>query len=221
MTGNRPAVAAFFGFLFALVAFGTAGSCGPNYDCDANTPCDFGFTCIQGYCQEVACATSQQCPIEHYCNDNRACAPGCQNDDDCYPGFACDTDIGQCEEEDCIESSVDCGYREFCNTATGDCYDAGGDFCRPCEPEADDCASGNICWAGYCAVSCDGGHECPSGFQCATFVDETGNPVGNWCITYCWLYEGYDPGSLAQPPSGNITLPIEYYGDPAELLGEP
>lgn len=204
------------GALGALLALFLVGCNGDRFECAADNPCDFGFTCVAGFCEEVACATSAQCPIEHFCNSSRECVEGCEVDDDCKPGFSC-SDEGECVQDACEDTSVDCGYKEFCNSATGECYDAGGDFCRPCEPNGDDCGTDNICWAGYCAVNCDGNRECPSGFQCVPFTDNTGNIIAFQCITYCWLYEGYEPGNFsAVAPNHPGALPLEC--DDAELL---
>jgi hypothetical protein len=209
------------GVLWSVLLVVGLGGCTNKFECDAETPCDFGYTCLAGFCEESACATSAQCPMEQHCDSNRKCVPGCENSGDCYPGFYCETDSGECLEEACVDSHVDCGYREYCNPATGECYDAGGDFCKPCEPEEDNCAAGNLCWAGYCAVSCDEGRECPSGFECALFVNEVGLPVGNYCITYCWLYEDYEPGSFATAPPVESPLPVAPEVDPTDLLPAP
>lgn len=204
-----------------LLLAGCTGSSGN--ECDAETPCAFGSTCIDGFCVEAQCATSDQCPMEHYCTDSRQCTPGCEGDGDCLPGYQCDLDEATCVEAACEDSHVDCGFRQYCNTATGECYDAGGDFCKPCEPDNDDCGAGNICWAGYCAVNCDGDRECPSGFQCAPFTDGTGNVVTYQCITYCWLYDDYEDDAFLQAPDVKGALPLqpEPGTDPRELLGTP
>ena len=57
------------------------------FDCDSATPCAFGQTCVQGFCQDVACATSAQCPINQYCTANRQCVDGCEHDSDCEAGY--------------------------------------------------------------------------------------------------------------------------------------
>jgi len=186
---------------WVLPALILLAGCKPKFECDEETPCEFGSTCVFGFCEEVACATSQQCPIENYCDPvSRQCVEGCEEHTDCLAGSVCDTDEGVCVEAECENTSTDCGYKEYCNSSTGDCYAAGGDFCKPCEPQDDECGSGNICWAGYCGVNCEGGRECPSGFECAPFTDDVGNIVTYQCITYCWLYEGYTPGAFVKPP---------------------
>ncbi len=208
-------------FTLLLVAFATL-SCKPRYECSAETPCPFGETCVGGFCQEVACATSAQCPVDHFCTVGRQCVPGCEVDGDCAAGFVCDAEEAACVEADCQDTRTDCGYKEYCNAATGECYTAGGDFCKTCTRRADDCAPGNVCWGGYCAVNCDNGRECPSGFDCLPFVDEVGNVVGNYCITYCWQFEGYAPGSFARGPEDAGPLPLECDEDEArELLPPP
>lgn len=177
--------------------------CGKTFECDEETSCDFGETCVAGLCQESACATSAQCPIETYCAPNRRCEPGCEADADCRAGYECNlsTTPGTCEQEPCVSSHVDCGFGEFCNAATGECYAAGGQYCRPCEPETvtQDCGAGGVCYAGACAPDCAGGRECPSGFECLPFVNDAQQIVAWRCFTYCWLYDDYDPGSFRMP----------------------
>jgi len=188
--------------LVAIVAFFCVpfvGCNGAPPECDAATPCTgFGETCVAGECLAGSCATSAQCSMEHYC-DGRSCQPGCEQPSDCYPGFTCNSELQVCEEDGCDNTSVDCGYREFCNVATGDCYDAGGKYCSFCDEDAE-CGDGNLCLAHYCGVDCSGGRECPSGFECYGFPDEFGNVAAYQCFTYCWLYEDYEPDSFAREP---------------------
>ena len=175
----------------------SAVGCGSNdASCDADNPCDFGEMCVLGECVTAECVTSEQCPMETYCAD-RACTDGCENDDDCFAGDQCNTEDGVCEPAACDETAVDCDFREFCNTATGECYDAGNRYCMPCENDSD-CGGDNICYGNYCAVDCSDGQECPSGFECYPFSDGVGNTVGYWCYTYCGYYEDWD-GSETPP----------------------
>ena len=128
---------------------------------------------------------------------------GCTTDQDCYPGDRCDGETEQCVAQPCVDTQVDCGYREFCNTVSGECYDAGNLYCKPCDRDNEelDCGKDNLCFAGYCGVDCSEGKECPGGFDCYPFNDDSGNIVTWQCITYCWLYEDYDPGAFVQKPS--------------------
>lgn len=182
-----------------------ACSSGPSFECDENTPCGFGEVCQAGQCIEFRCATSAQCPIESYCFDGD-CLPGCAEDGDCKTGSSCNLETKQCEKLSCTDSSVDCGYREFCNSATGDCYDAGDQYCRFCNDDSE-CGEGNLCISHYCGVDCSRGQECPSGFECYGFPDDQGNIVAFQCFTYCWLYEGYEPGSFVKAPPED-TCPV-------------
>ncbi|MBN2798315.1 MAG: hypothetical protein JXX28_04145 [Deltaproteobacteria bacterium] len=176
-------------------ALSLAGCGGAAPACDAETPCPFGEDCVSGACVPATCASSDQCGVEERCVD-RACVPGCDNADDCYPGFTCEEHA--CAEAACEETAVDCGFKEFCNPLTGECYDAGGDYCRPCG-DASDCADGNECFLGYCLQDCSGGRECPAAFECYPFDDGAGNVVFLGCFTYCWLYDSYDPDAFSSP----------------------
>ncbi|MCO4745744.1 MAG: hypothetical protein KC912_13205 [Proteobacteria bacterium] len=186
---------------------------GTQAECDEELLCEgFGEVCIQGQCVLGSCSTNGDCPIEHTCVD-RECAPGCDRDNDCYPGSSCDVELSECVANACEETSVDCGYREFCNTLTGDCYDAGDQYCRPCTTASadEDCGEGNRCIGGFCGVDCAEGRACPGGFECYSFTDGGGNITDYQCWTYCWLYDDYDPGQDLATSSpdmpGTLKLP--------------
>lgn len=183
-------------------------SCGPKYECGEDQPCDFGEQCVAGFCTEPQCSSSQQCPIDHFCR-GRECIPGCQNDGDCRTGYSCDQELSECVVDECVDTHVDCGFREFCNVATGDCYDAGEQYCKPCRTstEAEDCGAGNECLNGYCGRACETSSDCPGGFECYPFENAQGQVVTYQCFTYCWLYEDYEPGALVAPPA-SVTGPL-------------
>ena len=206
---------AFFGAL--IFAFGA--SCGPTaeIECTETEPCpNITEQCVSGQCIDVGCSTSSQCPIESYC-DGGSCYRGCREDFDCYPGSHCDIEAdpaGTCVENACTDTRVDCGFREFCNLATGDCYDAGEQYCKKCDDDSD-CGDGNLCLNQSCGVDCSGGNECPAGFECYPFGDGSGEIVAYQCFTYCWLFDDYDPNGLDKkakvkplPPQVTGPLPI-------------
>lgn len=198
------------GLLLACMWLLLGGCAKEPAECSQEVPCEFGEVCIGGQCESGRCSTSAQCPMEHTCK-NRNCEKGCSTDNDCYPGSMCDMESGQCASAPCLDTQVDCGYREFCNTVTGECYDAGNLYCKPCDRDNEelDCGSDNICFAGHCGVDCSEGKECPGGFDCYPFNDESGNIVTWQCITYCWLYEDYKPGAFAKAPPGGLTLHLD------------
>jgi hypothetical protein len=200
--------------VIVIAWFGVSlGGCtGVEMECNQEESCDFGDICVGGQCVSGHCSTSAQCPMEFYCK-NRSCTAGCKTDGDCIPGSRCDLESDTCVAKPCVDSQVDCGYREFCNTATGECYDAGNLYCKPCDRDnqVEDCGADNECWAGYCGVDCSEGRACPGGFDCYPFGDESGNIVSWQCITYCWLYEDYEPGQFAKTPPDlpGRMLPID------------
>lgn len=180
------------------------------FECSEELPCSgLGEVCTDGQCVDARCANSSQCPMESHC-DNGDCLPGCVEESDCYPGSTCDVELKTCEPEACVDSQIDCGYREFCNAATGDCYDAGTQFCNYCDYQPNECGENNICYANYCGVDCSQGQECPGGFECSPFVDDVGNIVTYQCFTYCWLYEDLEPGDFVKGglrPLGPLPYP--------------
>jgi hypothetical protein len=168
------------------------GGCTPadrgGNECTADKPCGWGETCDNGFCVSGRCATSAQCPIEHFCEDD-ACVPGCRADTDCGPGTRCDVPLQTCIENACQDTQVDCAFGEYCDTTTGTCFDAGEQFCRPCE-RSSECGEGNVCFANFCGVDCND-RECPAGFDCIEITDQFDNITAFQCITYCPLYEDY------------------------------
>ncbi|MCB9777006.1 MAG: hypothetical protein H6742_00415 [Alphaproteobacteria bacterium] len=165
-------------------------ACGSPTECDEATPCGFGAVCVEGGCVQATCATSAQCPMESHC-DGGACAAGCGDDLDCFPGDACQPD-GSCASAECEDGRVDCAFGEFCDTDRGDCVDAGDPYCAQCRSDAD-CGDGNLCYGwgdngDWCAVACHSEQDCPAGYSCSVLGDGAGNPIGSYCITWCWLY---------------------------------
>lgn len=212
--------------LFVLFAFALSGCAGTDFECSEDEPCTgFGETCVQGECVVGACSSNVDCPMENVC-DGRSCRAGCSTDGDCFPGDVCNLVDQVCEPRGCIDTHVDCGYKQFCNAVAGECYDAGGVYCRPCSYRnvVDDCNGGdpsgtNECWNNYCTVDCSAGRECPSGFDCFPFGDRSGNIVSWQCLTYCWLYEDVPTGaSVDAPPPWSDVLPQNPDCDPATYL---
>lgn len=171
--------------LAVLALFGCPEPVGVGNECAEERPCGWGETCQNGFCRSGRCATSAQCPIESYCEGD-TCVPGCRADTDCGPGTRCDLAESACVETACQDTQVDCAFGEYCDTTTGSCYDAGEQFCRPCETDAT-CGEGNVCYANYCGVDCND-RECPAGFDCLPLYDTFGNVRTFQCITYCWMF---------------------------------
>lgn len=193
-----------------------AACTGKEPECSAEIPCaNIAETCQGDVCVTKRCANSSQCPMESYCNGGD-CFAGCVEEGDCYPGSTCDIETKTCLEDACTNTEIDCDYREFCNTATGDCYDAGSQYCNFCNYEPGECGDDrNICYAHYCGVDCSEGQPCPSGFECSPFTDEVGNIVTYQCFTYCWLYEGVEPGGPVKGglrPLGPLPYPESRVG---------
>ena len=153
-------------------------------DCTEDRPCDWGQVCVEGTCVQGSCATSAQCPIEHFCFAD-VCYPGCRADTDCSHGFHCDTELGTCEADRCEDTQIDCAFGEYCDTTTGTCFDAGEQFCRPCQRSVQ-CGENNRCWNNHCGVDCND-RECPAGFDCSPFRDAFGNIETYQCVAYCEL----------------------------------
>lgn len=158
-------------------------------ECSEDVPCALGAVCVAGKCESSSCVTSDQCGIDQYCAPNGTCTAGCEGDGDCKYGEYCDQDAKACAPAECTDTNIDCGFQEFCSPA-GECYTATGYYCHDCEEDGDCGGGGNLCYGGYCAVSCTSRSDCPSGFDCLGFTDSlTGNIIGYGCYAACWLYE--------------------------------
>lgn len=158
-------------------------------ECSEETACTgFGEECIEGTCVAASCATSDQCGIEQFCNKESICEAGCAADSDCMFGDLCDLQLATCVEAECTDTKLDCGFGEFCSLA-GDCYEAAGYYCQDCEDDGDCGGNGNICYGGYCGVTCEFDRDCPNGFDCLPFSDLSGNILFHQCWTACWLFE--------------------------------
>ena len=46
-------------------------ACDPEVECSEEQSCEFGSVCVDGSCQEIPCATSDQCGIEEFCEDRQ------------------------------------------------------------------------------------------------------------------------------------------------------
>ena len=214
--------------------------CGSSdYQCSETTPCEgLGETCVEGECVSKSCASSISCSMEQYC-DRGACVSGCAADTDCYPGDFCETESASCQPTGCRSTSLDCSFGQFCDMATGDCYDASGYYCMPCEDswgESDCGGNGNIClpWGAvgsFCGVTCEYETDCPAGYTCVGISDGNSNIITHQCIALCWIYEedrrsaaaatapgggplaGIDGGVIVKPdptePPGLETCPVE------------
>lgn len=180
-------------------------ACGgpPDAVCTQDIPCGWGETCVGGTCRAGICATSAQCPMEQHC-DSGACVEGCERDSDCFPGAACEPESGVCQSTRCEDTRVDCGFREFCDPTSGDCFDAGSQYCRPCTDNTD-CGVGNVCFARGCGVDC-ALDPCPNGFDCIPIVDNAGQIQTYQCITYCWIYDDSWPSAVTAA-AGAATSP--------------
>ncbi|MCP4806654.1 MAG: hypothetical protein GY884_15035 [Proteobacteria bacterium] len=187
--------------------------CEPEIECSEEIACEFGTVCEEGFCIEIPCSTSAQCGMEQYC-EGRTCVDGCSVDDDSYPGDICHAESSTCVERGCRDTQLDCGFSEFCNEANGECYGAGGYYCKSCEDDSACGSDDNMClnFGGgytYCGVYCEDDSECPSGFGCLPIGDFNGNIVSFQCITYCWLYDDYDGTFPADTNAGNVPMLTE------------
>ena len=175
-------------------------------ECSETIACGFGETCVEGQCRGQSCATSAQCGMEQYCGDDGECKNGCESDGDCYPGDICSALDQTCIAESCSDTREDCAFGEFCELYSGECYDAGGYYCKVCEDDNDCGGNGNLCLGfggsayDYCGVTCSSESDCPNGYTCAGISDASGNIVTYQCITYCWLYSE-DARSMAPATS--------------------
>ncbi len=197
-----------------LLSAGLLVGCDEGPECAEDSPCPFGSVCVEGTCEARYCATSAQCEMQQYCADG-VCTEGCADDGDCYPGETCDIELAECVPQGCSDTQRDCAYKEFCDTSSGECFQASGYYCQECGGDADCGGNDNTCYGGYCAPTCSTDEDCPAAFTCVPFVDLSGNIQYYGCYTYCWLFEDGDYSEIEAERSAAVAVPLD------ELLGIP
>lgn len=186
-----------------------AGCAQESAECSDTTPCTgFGQSCVEGVCKSRACSSSADCGMEAHCLDGE-CEAGCAVESDCYPGDTC-TD-GACTAKACRTTTLDCDFKEFCDVASGDCYEASGYYCGDCRDDNDCGGNGNRClsfgqYGSFCGVTCERSADCPAGFDCIP-VQDGGQVVTNQCITYCWVYITDDASGPPAPGATRAPVP--------------
>ncbi len=178
--------------------------CADHGDCAAEGEGQFG-ACVDGYCSEVECLVSTDCPRGTFCDaqgQDYTCDEGCLEDNDCLAGQVCDED-NTCQQAPCRSTILDCNFGEICNLGTGACQVAQGNYCDSCDPllhestdqhTLDQCddrilghpecgGTGSFCLGGegtgieaYCAVQCLEAADCPAGYQCAPITMSLSSP---------------------------------------------
>ena len=168
-------------------------------ECETSANCEDGTVCTEsGFCVEVSCISSVECPIESWCNsDTGTCQQGCLNDRDCLPTNVCNEDDRQCAAPGCRTTQLDCQVGQFCNSLSGQCYEAGGYYCQQCESKFD-CNGGvdgpNWCLRmggstqTYCGVDCSAGQQCPRAYSCGRVRTVGDVTVAYQCVAPCWEY---------------------------------
>ena len=167
---------------------------GGNIGCREDVECDYGYECVDGFCQPLPTPPDGTCPdggisFQDHCYercDDGVCPPGytcvvtpngpaclpiggggtnnCSIDDDCEPGYICVD--GHCVPKKCTDDS-DCGAGFKC--INGTCYPI-------CGPNGIDCPPGHICVdVGGDTVCMPDGHgqngchkddDCDPGYEC-------------------------------------------------------
>jgi hypothetical protein len=161
--------------------------------CDSAADCPAPAECVDRRCRVPGgCLTSVDCEeAETFCDvaTNR-CVPGCEVDEDCLDGFR-ECVSGRCQLKGC-RGAFSCAFGQFCTIETGQCVDAGPEYCATCnEREVDSCGARSVCGAleeggpGYCFVACsdDIDNLCPQGYGCQE-VDVDGD-MRRVCFRRC------------------------------------
>lgn len=192
------------------------GQCQIRVGCETSLECSQGQYCdrLSGNCLDRdRCTADVQCPLGFICDSVRfECVGGCRDVGDCTLGAVCECEDQQascqrmqCRVGPCGDNSY-CKYGESCVAEQeGDdkrCVrDQRGPFCEGCVfgPGQDYCRAGpndaNYCLvdtsknysAYYCGVDCNGGEECPWGFDCNDVLILTEQTCGG--VNQCPLRE--------------------------------
>ncbi|HCH64900.1 MAG: hypothetical protein CL927_16990 [Deltaproteobacteria bacterium] len=198
-------------------------------ECSEDIPCQDFASCVEGQCIVKKCSTNADCGMEAHCAGGQ-CAEGCKRNDDCYPGDECGAE-GNCVQEGCRITSVDCEFGQYCDPNSGDCYNASGLLCSQCSTSGDCGGDGNVCipwgsYGSYCGLQCSYDEDCPAGYMCLGLRDEFGSVVTTQCTTYCWLYGNSDEATGGPPPpdlqvqADQRVVVDQFDGQPLECASE-
>ncbi len=183
---------------------GSCGSCGLTRTCGADGLCsnDCTPTCEGKTCGADGCGGwCGSCPAAQYCNVNGQCGA------DCEPYCA----GRQCGGDGCGGSCGACGLGQYCTTNA---------TCVPWScTDTSECAVGQVCQAGVCAVRCGNGvcdpgetsvtcpMDCPSGLPCTSDADCPSDGVpctAEVCSTATATCRSIDlPGCTCTPDCAN------------------
>ena len=173
------------------------------------------IACVDGACENVECLASADCSLGSYCDTEGdfSCTEGCEQNSDCLAGFSCDG--GECSEDDCRSTVLDCDFLEVCNEDNGECEQVGGVICARCETSGNefddnstfgnfcddtflghvDCGVGALCGGGsqaglgHCMPPCETSADCPHGFQCQQLVFDVPCPEPILTTAVCYSTE--------------------------------
>jgi len=177
-------------------------------DACANTSeCGDGQLCLSEVCTDVGCTVSEDCAFQQYCDESFACVDGCGDSSDCIAGQECDVASNTCVDYGCRDSNLDCGYGEFCDTTTGECYPDERRHCGSCDVAStgNQCGQGSQCTAWLSGGECDGRNggeevfgviiewgngDCAPGQHCDPFThDQVATGIGycheDYCVVPC------------------------------------
>ena len=193
--------------LSGLLALPLSGCVQKAPACTSTVECDGGQACVESECRPVECLSSEDCSINHFCDKAYKCQEGCSSAADCLAGEECSG--GECVSYGCRDTQLDCNYGEFCDTTTGQCYEAEANYCKSCDATTtSSCSSGQ----GYCLAeavpgNCASDRDCDPGYSCDNF----GGSAGKLChLDYCAL--SCDPDDESPCPRGFDCVDIEGNG---------
>jgi hypothetical protein len=149
-------------------------TCIPVGTCGADRQCPAGQICASRQCTD-GCRSSDDCPLDAYCNTSYKCVTGCRDNKSCEY-------IDSVATPACQDTNS-CGLLDNCTN--GQCKPAGGLFCNKCSSGTQTyCDNGNtaVCLIypydsdgfnsdGYCSPICDAEHpNCPNGMDCGPVI---------------------------------------------------
>jgi hypothetical protein len=158
----------------ALLALTFLFSCGGGgQQCLYTSDCPEGNICTEtGVCAVAECADNSQCGIGSYCGDSHVCTAGCSEDLDCDAGKTCNVETHECNAYGCRTTQLDCALGQFCDTDSGQCLDDERGHCDVCDATAinPNCAQGQ----GTCVVwdigdPCNNDNQCDTDWTCDPF----------------------------------------------------
>ena len=171
--------------LFLSLVLAGCGKSNKDGSCTYHSDCADGELCRDSTCKAVECKSAEDCGFGRYCDGQFFCQDGCANDKGCAAGETCNAEKHTCKSYGCRSTELDCAYGQYCDTTTGECYEATEPLCKSCDISntSDECGSSALCFYTE-GDTCSSNADCEAGYDCVT-RGGTSRCVSAFCLNEC------------------------------------